>query len=95
MIPVILSGGGGTRLWPMSRTHYPKQFLPLNGEQTMLQETLARLSGVTDLEPAIVIANDNHRFLVAEQLHSIGAADSTILLEPIGRNTAPAVAIAA
>ncbi len=95
MIPVILSGGGGTRLWPMSRTHYPKQFLPLSGEQTMLQETLSRLKGVPDLEPSIVIANDNHRFLVAEQLHNIGAGDSTILLEPIGRNTAPAVAIAA
>lgn len=95
MIPVILSGGGGTRLWPMSRTHYPKQFLPLTGERTMLQETLTRLSGLADLEPAIVIANNNHRFLVAEQLQSIGADNSHILLEPVGRNTAPAVALAA
>jgi len=95
MIPVILSGGGGTRLWPMSRTHYPKQFLPLTGEHTMLQETLTRLSGLADLEPAIVIANNNHRFLVAEQLQSIGADNSHILLEPVGRNTAPAVALAA
>ena len=95
MIPVILSGGGGTRLWPMSRTHYPKQFLPLTGERTMLQETLTRLSGLADLEPAIIIANNNHRFLVAEQLQSIGADNSHILLEPVGRNTAPAVALAA
>jgi len=94
MIPVILSGGGGTRLWPMSRTHYPKQFLPLAGEQTMLQETITRLEGVPALASPIVIANDSHRFVVAEQLQSIGI-DGKILLEPVGRNTAPAVALAA
>src|SRR5687768_2797237 len=95
LIPVILSGGSGTRLWPLSRELYPKQLLPLVGKGTMLQETLARVSGIEDVGPAIVVCNEQHRFLVAEQLREAGVAHSAILLEPIGRNTAPAVAIAA
>ena len=95
MIPVLLSGGGGTRLWPLSRTHYPKQFLPLTGDKSMLQQTLLRLDGLADTRAPIVIANEDHRFLVAEQLQAIGAQDNNILLEPVGRNTAPAVTLAA
>ena len=93
--PVILSGGSGTRLWPASRARYPKQLLPLVGKQTMLQETAQRLAGKTNLAPrTLVICNDAHRFLVAEQLRAIGQA-ATIVLEPDGRNTAPAAALAA
>ena len=93
--PVILSGGSGTRLWPASRAGYPKQLLPLVGEQTMLQETAQRLSGKSNLAPkTLVICNDAHRFLVAEQLRTIDQP-ATIVLEPDGRNTAPAVALAA
>jgi mannose-1-phosphate guanylyltransferase / mannose-6-phosphate isomerase len=95
LIPVILSGGSGTRLWPLSRELYPKQLLPLVGKGTMLQETLARVAGVEDVGAPIVVCNEQHRFLVAEQLREAGAAAATILLEPVGRNTAPAVAIAA
>ena len=95
LIPVILSGGSGTRLWPLSRELYPKQLLPLVGKGTMLQETLARLQGVEDLAPPIVVCNESHRFLVAEQLQQVRAVKNSILLEPIGRNTAPAVAVAA
>jgi mannose-1-phosphate guanylyltransferase / mannose-6-phosphate isomerase len=94
LIPVILSGGSGTRLWPLSRELYPKQLLPLVGKGTMLQETLARLHGVGDLTAPIVVCNETHRFLVAEQLQQVKTKGS-ILLEPVGRNTAPAVAIAA
>jgi mannose-1-phosphate guanylyltransferase/mannose-6-phosphate isomerase len=95
LIPVILSGGSGTRLWPLSRELYPKQLLPLVGRGTMLQETLARLAGVTDVGAPIVVCNESHRFLVAEQLLERGIQAQAILLEPVGRNTAPAVAIAA
>ena len=95
MIPVILSGGSGTRLWPLSRSQYPKQFLPLVSEKTMLQETVNRLNGLTDLASPIVVCNENHRFMVAEQLREIDVTPSAIILEPIGRNTAPAVALAA
>src|SRR5262245_26408610 len=95
LIPVILSGGSGTRLWPLSRELYPKQLLPLVGKGTMLQETLARLDGVADVGQPIVVCNENHRFLVAEQLREAGVAPRAIVLEPIGRNTAPAVAVAA
>lgn len=93
--PVILCGGSGTRLWPLSRSTYPKQFLRLTGEHTMLQETLRRLSGLADVAPPIVICNQEHRFLVAEQLRAIGITPKLLLLEPAGRNTAPAVAAAA
>jgi mannose-1-phosphate guanylyltransferase/mannose-6-phosphate isomerase len=93
--PVILCGGSGTRLWPLSRSAYPKQFLRLTGEFTMLQETLRRLAGLEDLAPPVVICNQEHRFLVAEQLRAIGVTPKLLLLEPAGRNTAPAVAAAA
>jgi mannose-1-phosphate guanylyltransferase / mannose-6-phosphate isomerase len=92
--PVILSGGMGTRLWPLSRELYPKQLLPLVGERTMLQETLHRLGGV-DVTAPIVVCNEAHRFLVAEQLRHSGSKPQAILLEPVGRNTAPAIALAA
>jgi mannose-1-phosphate guanylyltransferase/mannose-6-phosphate isomerase len=95
MIPVILSGGSGSRLWPLSRESYPKQFLPLVSEQTMLCETLERLRGLDELAKPIVVCNEEHRFLVAEQLREMQQVPHSIVLEPEGRNTAPAVAIAA
>jgi len=95
IVPVILSGGSGTRLWPLSRELYPKQLLPLLGKDTMLQATLRRLDGIAGLAAPIVVCNEAHRFLVAEQLRQIGAQTEAILLEPAGRNTAPAVALAA
>lgn len=95
MIPVILSGGAGTRLWPLSRGQYPKQFLPLVSEHTMIQETLLRLEGVLGLKPPIAICNEDHRFMMAEQLREISIRPSAIILEPVGKNTAPAVAMAA
>ncbi|MBD1391437.1 mannose-1-phosphate guanylyltransferase/mannose-6-phosphate isomerase [Neiella sp. HB171785] len=91
--PVIMAGGSGSRLWPLSRKLYPKQFLPLHGDSTMLQETITRLSGVQASSP-VVISNEEHRFIVAEQLNQLGDL-GTIILEPDGRNTAPAVALAA
>ena len=94
ILPVILSGGSGTRLWPLSRESYPKQFLPLVGETTMLQATWQRVAPIAGLPP-IVVANEEHRFVAAEQLQTVGAAPAAILLEPVGRNTAPAIAIAA
>ena len=93
--PVILSGGSGTRLWPMSRRLLPKQFLPLLSERSMLQDTLLRLSGLADAAAPIVVSNNEHRFLVAEQLREIDIAPNAQILEPVGRNTAPAVAAAA
>lgn len=99
LFPVLLCGGSGTRLWPMSRAALPKQFLPLLGEQTMLQETVNRLVGLTGMDSVIAVANESHRFLVAEQLASAkgsaNLAKTTILLEPVARNTAPAIAAAA
>ena len=93
--PIILAGGSGTRLWPASRLMYPKQLLPLAGENTMLQETVLRLKGIDDLtDDVLVICNETHRFLVAEQLRDIGIG-AKIVLEPEGRNTAPAAALAA
>ncbi len=94
IVPVILSGGSGTRLWPLSRQHYPKQFLPLVHETTMLQDTVQRVSGLESSNP-LVICNEDHRFLVAEQLKQLGLNDCSIILEPVGRNTAPAIAVAA
>ncbi|MEM9387524.1 MAG: mannose-1-phosphate guanylyltransferase/mannose-6-phosphate isomerase [Pseudomonadota bacterium] len=93
--PLVLSGGSGTRLWPMSRELYPKQLLPLVSEHTMLQDTILRLHGLAGLEAPMVVCNNAHRFLVAEQLRQIDHAAQAILLEPVGRNTAPAVAVAA
>lgn len=95
MIPVILSGGSGTRLWPLSRRHYPKQFLPLVTENTMFQETWCRLNGLASLSPPIIVCNEDHRFMVAEQMREIGTHPEAIILEPMGKNTAPAVALAA
>jgi len=95
LVPVILSGGSGTRLWPLSRELLPKQLLALTGERTMLQETAARLTGVANVAGPIVVCNEAHRFLVAEQLRELQIAPTAILLEPIGRNTAPAIALAA
>jgi len=95
IVPVILSGGSGTRLWPLSRELYPKQLLPLASERTMLQETLCRLEGYPGLGEPLVVCNQEHRFMVAEQLRQLGVRPSAILLEPVGRNTAPAVAMAA
>ncbi|AOH36308.1 mannose-1-phosphate guanylyltransferase/mannose-6-phosphate isomerase [Luteimonas sp. JM171] len=91
---VLLSGGSGTRLWPLSREAYPKQFLPLAGEQTMLQDTWQRVAPLAGGAP-IVVANEEHRFLAAEQLRVVGVDDAAIVLEPAGRNTAPAIAAAA
>jgi mannose-1-phosphate guanylyltransferase / mannose-6-phosphate isomerase len=93
--PVILSGGSGTRLWPMSRAHYPKQFLPLASARTLLQEAALRVADPARFAPAVIVANDEHRFIVAEQLRVAGIAPAAIVLEPVGRNTAPAVAVAA
>ena len=95
LIPVILSGGAGTRLWPLSREMFPKQLLALAGERTMLQETVARLAGVAGAAAPIIVCNEAHRFTVAEQIREMDAEASGILLEPAGRNTAPAVALAA
>jgi mannose-1-phosphate guanylyltransferase/mannose-6-phosphate isomerase len=93
--PVILSGGSGTRLWPLSRELYPKQLLPLVGIRTMLQDTVTRLSGIDGIEAPLIVANDTHRFMIAEQMRQIGVKPVAIMLEPVGRNTAPAVAVAA
>jgi len=95
LYPVILSGGSGSRLWPMSRKLLPKQFLPLLSDRTMLQDTVLRLEGFDGCEPPVVVSNAEHRFLVAEQLREIGVAPLAQILEPVGRNTAPAVAVAA
>lgn len=95
LTPVILSGGAGTRLWPMSRQRHPKQFLPLAAARTMLQETVARVATGDRFTAPLIVCNEDHRFLVAEQLREIAVTPQSILLEPAARNTAPAVALAA
>jgi len=94
IVPVILSGGSGTRLWPVSRESFPKQLWPLVSERTMVQETVLRARGA-GFAPPIVVCNHEHRFLIAEQLRAVGVADTRIMLEPVGRNSAPAIAAAA
>jgi mannose-1-phosphate guanylyltransferase/mannose-6-phosphate isomerase len=98
LLPIIMAGGTGTRLWPLSRSNYPKQFIPLCGEHSMLQETLLRLKGLTHLPP-MVICNEDNRFITAEQVKQLQSnpnlKQAQILLEPVGRNTAPAIALAA
>ena len=97
LIPVILCGGTGTRLWPLSRASYPKQYWPLSGdgEATLLQQTQQRLNGLNGLAAPMLICNEDHRFIVAEQMRQIGVEPNAIMLEPMGRNTAPAVTVAA
>ncbi|MEZ8474690.1 mannose-1-phosphate guanylyltransferase/mannose-6-phosphate isomerase [Vibrio cyclitrophicus] len=94
LLPVIMAGGSGSRLWPLSRTLYPKQFLSLTSSSTMLQETINRLDGIEHDAP-FLICNEEHRFIVAEQLRQQNLKHSGIVLEPVGRNTAPAIALAA
>ena len=97
IVPVILCGGTGTRLWPLSRKSYPKQFLSLldEEEKSMVQITYNRLLGLENLAQPILICNEEHRFIVAEQFREINIIPQSILLEPFGRNTAPAIALAA
>ena len=97
LIPVILCGGTGTRLWPLSRASYPKQYWPLggDGDVTLLQQTHQRLKGLNGLAAPMLICNEDHRFIVAEQMRQIGVEPNAIMLEPIGRNTAPAITVAA
>lgn len=95
IVPIILSGGSGARLWPLSREAYPKQFLPLVDQHTMLQNTALRIAGLNGIAAPLVVCNTEHRFMVAEQLRSVGIQPAAVILEPIGRNTAPAVAVAA
>ncbi len=93
--PVILSGGVGSRLWPLSRAFYPKQLLPLVSENSLLQDTAARIAASDLFGAPMVICNTEHRFMIAEQLRDAGASPQAIVLEPEGRNTAPAAAVAA
>src|SRR5258706_3424461 len=92
IFPVVLSGGSGSRLWPLSRTLLPKQFLPLVSGKTMLQDTLLRLGGIAGLKGTVLVCSNDHRFLAAEQLREIDIAAGAQILEPAGRNTAPAAA---
>jgi mannose-1-phosphate guanylyltransferase len=94
LLPVVMAGGSGSRLWPLSRSLYPKQFISLTSEKSMLQETIVRLSGLDHQSP-LIICNEEHRFIVAEQLRKQNIQHGGIILEPVGRNTAPAIALAA
>ncbi|RDH81034.1 MAG: mannose-1-phosphate guanylyltransferase/mannose-6-phosphate isomerase [endosymbiont of Galathealinum brachiosum] len=95
IIPVILSGGSGTRLWPLSRAMRPKQLLSMVSNHTMIQDTVTRLTGITDIADPIIVCNEEHRFTIAEQMREMSINPSAIILEPFGKNTAPAVAISA
>ena len=93
--PVVLCGGSGTRLWPLSRALYPKQLLALASERTLFQDTILRTAEAALFAPPVVVGNDEHRFILAEQLRDIGIAPRALVVEPVGRNTAPAAAAAA
>ena len=93
--PVVLSGGSGTRLWPLSRQNQPKQFLALVGERSLYQETILRANALPGVQPPVTVCSEDHRFMVGEQLQAIGVASGGIVLEPVARNTAPAIALAA
>ena len=93
IVPVILTGGSGTRLWPLSRTFFPKQFINLINDTTLFQDTIMRLP--KEVSEPLIICNEAHRFIVAEQLRQIESGNIGIILEPVGKNTAPAIAIAA
>ena len=95
IVPVVLAGGSGTRLWPLSRPDRPKQFLPLLDDRSLFQATVLRVAGHPGFAPPVVVCNADHRFLVQEQLAALGVAPRAILVEPEGRNTAPAAALAA
>ena len=97
IIPIILCGGTGTRLWPISRESYPKQYLKLNSNEnlTLLQRTVKRISNIQGLKDPILVCNDEHRFIAAEQMRQISVKPQSILLEPFGKNTAPAITLAA
>ena len=99
VLPVIMAGGSGTRLWPLSRAGYPKQFLVLSGQRSLFQQAVARLQDLADdtlsVQPPLVVGNEEHRFLVLDQLREIGAEPAAVVLEPAGRNTAPALTLAA
>ena len=98
LYPIILSGGSGSRLWPLSREEFPKQLQPLTSDRSLLQETALRLGNTTagvSVEAPIVVCNEAHRFIVAEQLRALGIAPRAVVIEPQGRNTAPAAAVAA
>ncbi len=95
IVPVILCGGAGSRLWPLSREHFPKQLLSLVDDSSLLQNTAKRIQNIKDVKPPILVCNENHRFLIAEQLRDARIDVETIMLEPVGRNTAPAAALAA
>jgi len=94
IVPVVIAGGSGSRLWPLSRQVYPKQLFPLIDDKTLFQNTILRLQGIEDIGDPVVVCNENHRFMIAEQLRSIEIDKSLIILEPVGRNTAPALCIA-
>ncbi|ODV12099.1 MAG: mannose-1-phosphate guanylyltransferase/mannose-6-phosphate isomerase [Rubrivivax sp. SCN 70-15] len=99
VLPVVMAGGSGTRLWPLSRSGFPKQFLVLSGQTSLFQQAVARLQGLAgggiELAPPVIVGNEDHRFLVLDQLREIGVDPAAVLLEPVGRNTAPALTLAA
>ena len=95
LYPVVLAGGSGTRLWPLSRSHHPKQFLAIGGERSLLQQTLLRLRGVPNAAAPVIVCNEEHRYLVAEHCRQAGVSPSAIVLEPVGRSTAPALTLGA